>query len=245
MKIEKEKRIILDEKLKKFQEEMGIKFKDLSLLMVAFTHSSFAKRNKGEKIEDNERLEFLGDAVIKHVVSEYLYVKFPKLNEGDLTKIRSRMISDKNLAELAQKMNLGEYIRFSYGEKVSGGKKLVSNLANTFEALIGAYYLDAGGKKTSKFILDIIEKYSGSISEKDDVYDDYKTALQEIVQEKKYGLPVYEVIREVGPDHKKVFHIEVTVDSKPKAVVAKGKGYSKKDAEQAAAEEAYKKLKNI
>jgi ribonuclease III len=227
--------------LEKFQESTNLNFNNKELLKLALTHSSFARKNRNQITKDNERLEFFGDAVVKLIVSEYLYKKFPDMSEGNLTKIRSSIVSDKNLSLLAKKLNLGEYIKFSHGETTSGGKTKLSNLANAFEALLGAYYLDQGLKNSEIFFINLLDEHTNDVFTVEDIVD-YKTTLQELVQQHKYGLPKYTVIKEDGPDHFKEFHIEAAIKGKV-TIKTNGKGHSKKEAEQIAAKAALSEFK--
>jgi ribonuclease III len=223
--------------LQELEAKLGLSFLNKSLLNQSLTHSSFANESK-EKIYDNERLEFLGDAVIKLITSEYLYNKFPGRPEGDLTKIRAVAISDDILAEVAKKMKLGEYVLLGANEKQSGGADRKSNLANAFEALVGGIYLDSGLGKSRDFLISALRQDIEEISEAG-YMKDFKSALQEFVQKKKWGLPYYSVIRETGPKHSKVFLMEVKIKGQSYGV---GKGPNKKEAEQAAAKVALAKL---
>jgi len=223
--------------LQEIESKMGITFLNKSLLNQSFTHSSFAHESKG-KVFDNERLEFLGDAVIKLVISEYLYNKFPGHSEGDLTKIRAVTISDDILAGVAIKLKLGQFLLLSTNERRTGGADRRSNLADCFEALTGAIYLDAGLGKARDILIEQllpeIEKAS-----KEGYISDFKSALQEFVQKKKWGLPMYNVLKETGPKHKKVFIMEANIRGQRYGV---GHGKNKKEAEQAAAKVALAKL---
>ncbi len=222
------------DRLNEFQVQTGICFKDRQLLITAFTHSSYARYNKKGRVQDNERLEFFGDAVLKLIVSDYLLRKFPTHSEGELTKIRAQLISDRNLAFLAEKLNIGDYLMMSYGEKNTGGDKRISNLANTMEALLGAYFLDSGLEKTQLFFTNLLVQHELELLAQDYVID-YKTSLQEYLQRRKLPLPDYRIDREEGPDHEKVFHVVVSVMVGDKPVICDGSGRSKKEAEQMAA----------
>ncbi len=220
------------EVLESFQIKAGITFQNKELLQQALTHSSFAKKSHEKGISDNERLEFFGDAVLKLVVSEYLFQEFPELSEGPLTKKRAQIISDKFLSEIATQLQLGSFLFLSYSEKQTGGAARPSILANAFEALLGAYYLDSGYEPVKLFFL----RWFKACSEGDSVdLEDYKTTLQECLQKKSLSLPSYQLLETEGPEHKKVFHIEVIVNLEKKTLRRKAKGYSKKEAEQAAA----------
>lgn len=218
--------------LNEFQKHAGIKFKNISLLKQALTHSSFAKKVRSKGVQDNERLEFFGDAVLKLIVSEYLFQTYPNLSEGPLTKKRAQIVSDKFLSEAAVRINLGAALFLSESEKVSGGASRSSILANAFEALLGAYYLDSGYDAAKVFFLTHFQAVSieGGIDLKD-----YKTALQEYLQKKNLDLPNYQLIDTEGPEHQKIFHVEGGIKVDKKTLKRKGKGNSKKEAEQQAA----------
>jgi len=225
--------------LKDIERKLGISFVNKSLLDRALTHSSYAHEMRKRNVRDNERLEFLGDAVLKLVASEYLFNKYPEKAEGDLTKIRAKIVSDETLAKIAKKFKLGNYLLLGANEKRSGGRDRKSNLANAFEALIGAIYLDAGIGRSRVMLIDNLTSEIEKVS-KAGYIGDYKSALQEYVQKKGWGLPQYNVIRETGPKHRKTFYMEVKIKGK---AYGYGKGANKKDSEQRAAEQAYKRLK--
>jgi ribonuclease III len=211
---------------------VGSKFNNIEIIILAFTHKSYAIE-KGFKV-DNERLEFLGDSVLSLIVSNYLYKLFPDANEGYLSKIRSKIISKEKCYFWAQKINLGNYLLLGKGEEVSNGRTKKSNLANCFESFLGAIYLDCGYEIVEKFFLDML------IAESlDDLQEDYKSVLQEVVQKKHKAIPKYKVIKERGPQHSKIFFTEVVVKNE---VLGSGEGNTKKEAEQMAAKDA---LKNI
>ena len=224
----------------KLEDCLQYEFKDKGLLHEALCHSSFVNEQPEADLRDNERLEFLGDAVIKLVISEYLYNKFPEKAEGDLTKIRAAVISDRTLAAVSRKLRLGSYLLLGTNEKKTGGVSRKSNLANAFEALTGAIYLDSGLGKARDFLVENIASEIEKVS-KAGYIRDYKSALQEYVQQRKWGLPQYRVIRETGPKHKKIFWIEVKIKGKK---WGEGKGLNKKEAEQRAAFEALRNLKS-
>lgn len=218
-----------------FEQAVGVSFNNKALLLCALMHSSYAKRvRKRKPYIDNERLEFFGDAVLKFIVSEYLYQRFPKYDEGDLSKIRARVVSDRVLAKLASDIRLGEYIFFSYGEQNTGGRTRDSNLANALEAVLGAVYLDQGLLVVRTFFLKLLEQYSSDLFSRKKMKD-WKTVLQEMTQKQRRSLPDYSVIKEEGPDHQKIFHVSVRVVLTQGSFKAEGLGVSKKDAEQNAA----------
>ena len=226
-----------EKQLEELEIKLGIKFLNKSLLSQSLTHSSYAHESR-EKVNDNERLEFLGDAVIKLVTSEYLFNKFPERAEGDLTKIRAVAISDEILAEVGKKLKLGTFLLLGSNERRTGGVDRKSNLANAVEAFIGALYLDAGLGKARDVLLDMLMEDMEKISS-EGYMKDFKSALQEFVQKKKWGLPYYCVVKEAGLKHKKIFWIEVKVRGQSYGV---GRGVNKKEAEQAAAKVALSRL---
>jgi len=223
---------------KKFEKQIGMKFKNWHLLRTAFVHRSYLNEHKSSELEHNERLEFLGDAVLELVVTEHLYCEFPN-PEGDLTNWRSALVKGTMLAKVAKELDIGEYLFLSHGEEKSGGREKDYLLANTFEAVIGVIYLELGYKKAKKFIdkfllvrLDEILKTGSHI--------DAKSKLQEIAQEKVGATPGYQIQHEEGPDHDKIFTMGAFIGDR---MVGKGKGSSKQIAEQVAAEDALKRLK--
>ena len=225
-----------EKELHDFQVKLGVTFLNINLLNQSLTHSSYG-HERG--LPDNERLEFLGDAVLKLAATEYLYNKFPALAEGDLTKIRATVISDETFARVGGKLGLGDMLLLSGNEKRSGGQRRKSNLANTFEALIGALYLDAGLGKARDLIIDRLREEIETVSRAGYIRD-YKSALQEYAQKHKQQLPHYRVIKETGPKHRRVFWIEVRVRGKKYGL---GRGGNKEEAEQRAAAMALKSMK--
>ncbi len=224
-------------KYKKLEKAIKYKFNNLELLTEALTHSSFKNENRNYKGKDNERLEFFGDSILSFVITEYLFNKLDNQPEGGLTKARANIVCEETLSDIAREINLGEYIRFGKGEIITGGKERISILADALEALIGAVYIDSDVSVINKFILDLLkEKIDMVISGK--IIFDYKTALQEKLQKKGQVEILYEVIEEEGPDHSKIFTIEVSAD---KLSLGQGKGKNKKEAEQNAAKEALEK----
>ncbi len=212
--------------------KLGYEFKDLSLLEIALTHSSYANEFS---CPSNERLEFLGDALLGCVVSVLLYEKYPSYTEGDLSKIRSRVVSGANFAKYAEMLGLGERIRLGKGEESTGGRERESNNANAFEALIGALYLDAGYEKT----FEVISRLFRDAIEEDDFPRDSKTQLQEVSQSVFGKTPEYRILSEEGPPHERTFTVEVRI---PSDLTGKGKGRSKRQSEQSAARDALRKL---
>ncbi len=225
-------------KTKELEKAVGLTFKDKSLLDLAFVHRSYMNES-GDKKQHNERLEYLGDAVLELAVTDYLYYKYPDHPEGDLTNWRSALVKGKNLAKVAKKLGLGDYLYLSRGEELSGGREKAYILANTVEALIGAVYLDGGFEIARKFIMKhIVVMLEEIISQGLDV--DPKSRVQELAQEKLNVTPRYELLSETGPDHDKKFIMGIYFDAK---LIADGMGPSKQDAEQAAAANALKAKK--
>lgn len=206
-------------------------FRDFTLLDTALTHISYSNE-RGGKIEHNERLEFLGDAVLGLVITDMLMEKFADSDEGELSKIRAIVVSRKILAHIANEINLGAFIKLGSSELSSGGRQKESILANTYEALIAAIYLDGGLEKVREVVKRHFEEPIKSIEEGRCEFEDYKSILQEIVQNEFKTTPSYEVVREIGPDHAKRFFSTVTVAGKKFGV---GRGKSKKESEQDAA----------
>lgn len=222
--------------IKKFEKSISYEFDNKDIIREALTHSSYANENKEDDVKFNERLEFLGDSVLSIVVSEYIFKELPDLPEGELTKIRARIVCEASLAEVARKIELGKYIKLGRGEELTGGRKRSSILADGFEAILASLYLDSGFEKTKIFILEIMkEKIDEAIN--GEILLDYKTKLQEKVQAKTKDKLSYHIYDENGPDHNKTFFVQVKLND---VVLGKGQGSNKKEAEQAAAKEAIK-----
>jgi len=221
------------------QERIGYVFRDPGLLERALTHRSFSNEHRDLRSPNNERLEFLGDAVLGFVVGDLIYRAFPNLQEGALSKIKAHLVSATMLAGKGRELNLGRYLRMGAGEARSGGSEKLSLLADAFEALVAAVYLDGGlasaeGLVRRTFMPDVSGIDVGDLS-----FHDYKTALQETAQGLGLPLPEYRVVDEYGPDHEKCFVVEVFWDGES---FAYGKGSSKREAQRKAAKEALKKL---
>jgi ribonuclease-3 len=221
--------------LKEIQLNINYSFKNIELLNTSLTHSSFANENKMKSYENNERLEFLGDVIVNLIVSEYLYHRYSELPEGELTKKRATVVCESSLAFAARKINLGDYILLGKGEEATGGRDRESILADTFEALTGAIYIDGGLDNTREFLLGMFEEEVIYALSKGNLFIDYKTQLQEILQKKTKSKIQYKVEKEVGPDHNKKFYMSVIVENK---VIGSGMGRNKKEAEQMAAKQA-------
>jgi len=214
-------------------DSLGYVFTDLHLLQQALTHSSFVYENDSSMIDSNERLEFLGDAVLELLTSDFLYVNYPKLSEGELSKARANMVCEPSLAEHARKLDLGKYIILGRGEAAGGGTNKDSILADAMEAVIGAIYLDGGLEVARKFVNSLYTETGLNFQP----IADPKSTLQEEIQKSSRDPIVYTVIDEKGPAHQKEFTVTVAHDGK---ILGKGIGKSKKDAERQAAEIALK-----
>jgi len=218
------------------EKRIGYRFRQSSLLETALTHSSFANESGGSAV-CNERLEFLGDSVLGMTVAEELYRRFPRMPEGRMTRLRAELVCEQSLFKVAQSLELGAFVRLGRGMEHNGGRNRPSILADAVEALIAAIYLDAGHEEASRFIH---ERLLNELGEEEPLYfNDCKTALQELVQERKNQVLSYELLGESGPDHNKVFHVRVLLNG---GEIGEGRGRSKKEAEQAAAGEALRKL---
>lgn len=226
--------------LDQLQKNIGVSFKNQMLLAQAFVHRSYLNESK-EFNQSNERLEFLGDAVLSFATSEFLYKKYPNYPEGTLTNIRSTLVKTKSLYEEASKLHLGELLLLSRGEESSGGRTNVSLLADCFEALLGAVYLDQGIEVAKIYLASVLFTKTEEII-RSKSYIDFKSLLQEIVQEDIKTSPTYNVTKSQGPDHDKTFWIDVVVGN---VVIGSGTGKSKQEAEQAAAAVALEKKQKI
>lgn len=218
--------------MKELEEKLHYHFKNPELLKTALTHSSYANERHTPN-GSNERLEFLGDAVLGAVVADYLFRHFPDLPEGDLTKKRAALVCEKACCGFSQQMDVGRYLLLSHGEQNSGGRTRPSILADAFESITAAIYLDGGIREARNFILHFVLPLLGASKPK--TFKDYKTLLQEIVQKNPDDSLEYALVGESGPDHDKHFTVEVRLDHN---VMGKGGGRSKKEAEQQAAREA-------
>jgi len=220
--------------LSKFEEKTKITFKDKKLLEQAFIHRSYINENTGSKLSHNERLEFLGDAVLELIVTDYLYNKYPDRDEGELTAYRSALVNAVIIGEVAQELGMNDFLLLSKGEAKDAGRARSYILANTYEAYVGAVYIDQGYEQARAFISKtLFGKIDMIVAQK--LWRDAKSLVQEKSQEYLSITPVYKVINEVGPDHDKHFTVGVFFGSEQ---VATGKGKSKQEAEQAAARSA-------
>lgn len=226
--------------LAKVQRELRVKFRQTDLLEEALSHSSFVNELADEKLPHNEKLEFLGDAVLELIVSHELYIDYPEYCEGELTKLRAAAVRKTTLAKIAKQIDIGPYIRLGKGEELGGGRKRNALLADALEAIIGALYLDGGLEKARKFILDHFADEIERLNQ-DHHKMDYKSILQEITQSRFQTLPRYNVVSETGPPHDRIYEISITIAKKPYGI---GKGRNKKDAQQKAARAALIKLQD-
>ena len=218
--------------MKPLEENLRYEFKNKKLLINALTHSSYANEAR-DGVSSNERLEFLGDSVLSIVVSEYIYKEFNNLPEGELTKLRASLVCEKSLCQFSRELELGKYLRLGKGEDKGGGRERDSILADAFEAVLAAMYLDGGFNVAKNHVMRFIKNELKHTD--DEVFKDYKTALQEIIQKHPEESVPYILTKETGPDHDKVFEVEVRLNSN---TIGKGIGKNKKQAEQSAAKEA-------
>jgi ribonuclease-3 len=222
--------------MKRLEEAIGYVFRDITLLENALSHSSYANERFHNSLKSNERLEFLGDSVLGMVVAEHLYRTCPDRPEGELSRMRADMVCETSLAAIAVKLGLGKHLLLGHGEAISGGNKRASILADAVESVIAAIYLD-GGFAPAKAFIERFVLTSATVEQPRNM--DYKTALQELVQQKKGQVITYQLIGESGPDHNKEFVVAVSVNDQ---VVGSGVGSSKKRAEQDAARNALTKM---
>ncbi|QHE52160.1 ribonuclease III [Pontibacillus sp. HMF3514] len=217
----------------KFQEQIGIVFNNESLLEQAFTHSSYVNEHRTKEYDDNERLEFLGDAVLELAISQYLYRKHPDMSEGELTKFRASIVCEASLVRFANDLNFSELIYLGKGEEMTGGRERPALLADVFEAFIGALYLDRDFQTVIRFLEEFVypKIKKGAFSHA----MDYKSQLQEVVQREKNGVIEYEIVEEKGPAHNREFVAHVFIQGDRAGI---GLGRTKKEAEQSAAKEA-------
>lgn len=224
--------------LRKLEAQMNYRFHDLAGLNHALVHRSYVNENPSEVCPDNERLEFLGDAVLGLCVSDLLMKSYPDFAEGKLSKLRSSIVNEQSLAELACKLSIGDYLLLGRGEEMSGGRSKPSLLSDAFEAVVAAVYLDGGFQEALNFIGNLFMPLIES-EDHDFIFNDYKTALQELTQSRFKKIPKYILMSESGPDHDKCFEINLTVAG---IISTSGKGKSKKEAEQRAAKHALRFL---
>lgn len=230
--------IELREKLHQLEAKLGLEFKSKDLLLNACVHSSFVNEHPHDGIDHNERLEFLGDAVLELVATEFLYALYPEKGEGELTSFRSALVKGNHLADVSAKLGFGEFLLLSHGEEKSGGRTKPYLLANTMESIIGALYLDQGFNAARTFINRVILTNLEDIIAQG-LHVDAKSHLQELAQQKMDTTPTYTTLSEEGPDHNKVYTVGAYIGSK---LVGQGSGSSKQKGQQSAAEDALAKL---
>jgi ribonuclease III len=225
--------------LARLEERLGYAFQDLQLLKTALTHKSFINENPGLAGENNERLEFLGDSVLSLIVSNHLYKKFPNLREGELSKIRANLVNESSLANVAGGLGLGAYLYLGKGEEGTGGREKASLLSDALEAVIAGIYLDQGIRRAAQVVLKHFGDLIRTVVEQKDPFD-YKTTFQEVCQERFGVLPEYHLSWASGPDHDRVFVMEISVNGE---ILGEGQGKSKKEAQQRAACQALERCK--
>jgi len=232
--------------LQELQRRLDYSFKDPALLERALTHSSFAYEMRsgleGEASEDYESMEFLGDTILGFLISEHLFLNHPSLSEGGLSKIRSFLVSANHLTSLSQELDLGAFLRLGHGEEKTGGRKKKALLADLFESLIAAIYLDGGFEPTRRFVFSRFSSRLEEIAEEQLDFQDSKSLLQEQLHARGFTEPTYQVVEELGPDHSKKFVVEVHIEDK---LLAKASGRSKKEAQQKAAGQALEGLEDL
>ncbi len=225
--------------LDQFQAEMNYRFKSIDLLKTSFTHSSLANESRDKTITSNERLEFLGDAVLNIIISDFIFKNYLDLPEGELTRVRASIVCEASLAKCAKSLNFGSYLLLGKGEDITGGRERQSILSDAFEAVLAAIYLDSGFDKAREWTLAQLEDTIES-AVKGAVFKDFKTQLQEYVQRNRDTNVDYVLVDEMGPDHDKEFFVNVILEG---VVISKGSGKTKKEAEQNAAKYALQSMK--
>ncbi|MGL4392540.1 MAG: ribonuclease III [Fusobacteriaceae bacterium] len=228
----------MERDLSQLEKKIDYIFSDKSLLSTAFIHRSYSNENLKYKNTNNEKLEILGDAVLDLIVTEYLYKKLINSTEGEIARLKSMIVSEPVLARISRDLNVGKFLLLSKGEEITGGRDRNSILGDSFEALLGAIYLDSDFIKAREVILKHLKKYIDNIDENEETID-YKTVLQEYCQKEYKVVPTYELVREEGPDHEKTFEIVVKNNNED---FGRGFGKNKRTAEQAAAKDLVKKL---
>ncbi len=225
--------------LKILEKTIQITFKNKILLKNAFIHRSYLNENKTSQLQSNEKLEFLGDSVLSLITSVYLYKIYPLLHEGDYTEIKSSIVRTESLAEAAWSLKLGDYLYLSKGEEINNGRKNRNIMADCFEALIAVVFIDQGFKKANSFVIKYLFKDRLNRLIEDKLYFSSKSRLQEFVQSRHKTIPVYKVLEEKGPEHKRIFRVGVYVREKK---IAEATGVSKKEAEEKAARKVLEKM---
>jgi ribonuclease-3 len=224
--------------LSKFEESLGYSFKKISRLKEALTHKSYAHEKQGN-LPFNERMEFLGDAVLELIISEYIYSLYAEYTEADLSKIKAYAVQESTLADNAKSLKIGKHLLLGKGEEITGGRKKPSLLADAFEAILAAIYLDGGYKNAKEFVLRQLAVKIDELAKNNFIFD-FKTKLQEVAQAHFGVLPKYTIHSEEGPEHKKTFEVQVFINNE---LLGSGKGKTKKSAAQKAAETGLNKIK--
>ncbi len=225
--------------LRDLQEALGYSFKNEALLSQALTHRSFVNENEEGRLRNNESLEFLGDAVLGFLISARIFKYYPDLTEGELSKIKAYLVSAANLVRLAEDIRLGDFVRLSRGEEKTGGRKKRAIIVDAYEAIIGAIYLDGGVEAASHFVGRQVDSFLEELDLGQLTYGDFKSALQEQLHNLGRPEPIYRVVKEIGPDHRKTFVVQVVIQDE---VVAESTGRTKKEAQQSAARLALENL---
>jgi ribonuclease III len=225
-------------KLRKLEQLLNYRFKNINLLNLALTHSSYANEKSDKHLDNNEKLEFLGDSVLELIISEHLFERYPDFVEGELTKLRAELVNATSLTAKSLQLDLGEYLLLGKGEEQSGGRNKASLLSDCLESTIGSIFLDGGYRVARKFIRHLFKHEIETVS-KTESLSDFKTHLQEITQKAYGATPTYKLVSSVGPDHDRTFYVSVGIK---KEIFGSGSGKTKKDAEQMAAREALQKL---
>ncbi|MBI5893087.1 MAG: ribonuclease III [Deltaproteobacteria bacterium] len=228
-----------DDGIKNLEHKLKSKFKNISLLQNALVHRSYINERQGSGLKSNERMEFLGDAVLSAVVSNMLITKFPNMDEGGLSKLRARLVNESTLSSIARELHIGQHVLLGRGEEITGGREKPSILADAYEAVVAAIYLDSGFNKTFRFVASHFEKLLDEFPASE-TSKDYKTEFQEYVQDIFKTSPKYCLVKESGPEHDKIFEVKVLIKGEN---FGKGIGRSKKEAEQDAAKDAMERLK--
>lgn len=230
-----EGRVILSE----LQKKIGLNFSDEKILLKAITHKSYAYE-KGT--ESNERLEFLGDAILNLIVTEYLYRNFLELEEGDMSKLKARLVGIETLYRIGKKLNIGEFLLLGKGEEKTAGREKKRLIGSAIEAVIAGIYIDKGFEKTKEVVINWIKPFTRNIQKGSEISRDWKSTLQELAQRNKWNLPEYRVVKEIGPPHSRKFKIELWIGDKK---ISSATGNSKKEAQQKAAKNALKRMQVI
>ncbi|RLB12772.1 MAG: ribonuclease III [Deltaproteobacteria bacterium] len=234
-----ESELLAEDQVEELCQRLGYQFRDISLLLNALCHASFSNEQPQLELENNERLEFLGDAVLELAVSHILMDRFAQAEEGTLSRYRAALVDETGLYQVAMAIGLGKYLFLGKGEELSGGREKPSILADAMEALIGAVYIDGGFDQAKRVIIKLFSSRIEDLGNKDMIHD-FKSLLQELTQQRYKTIPAYRLVEEWGPPHDKVFRVSLAIRGE---VVAHGEGKSKKEAEQRAAKVAYMKMR--